>query len=404
LKILYVNKFFYLNGGSEKVFFQERDYFLEKGYSVVDFSMQDYRNFGSPFSDFFVNNIDYSNTKGIFNKLKNGLSFIHSSEAVKKLEDLILREKPDIAHLHNIYHQLTPSIIHLLKKYDIKVVLTLHDYKLVCPTYSMLDSTNQICEKCINGNFGNVFFNNCTGSKFQGLLMAAEAYWHKWKRSYELVDKFIAPSEFMAEMVGKRISKEKIKVIPNGIDSSEISPSTEDNGYVLFFGRLSKEKGVKTLLKAHELIKDKVDLKVVGTGPLLEELSINYKNAEFLGYKTGSDLNSLIAESSFVVVPSECYENCSMAVLESMAFGKAIIASKTGGIPEQVEDSKNGFLFGIGNVEELAFKMAQLISDKKLREIFGEKSREKLEKDYSLTSHFEAISLLYKDLISEETV
>jgi glycosyltransferase involved in cell wall biosynthesis len=404
LKILYVNKFFYLNGGSERVFFQERDYFLEKGYAVVDFSMQDYRNFESPFSDFFVNNIDYSNTKGIFNKLKNGLSFIHSSEAVKKLEKLILKEKPDIAHLHNIYHQLTPSIIPLLKRHNVKVVLTLHDYKLVCPTYSMLTSTNQICEKCVNGNFSNVFFNNCTGSKFYGLLMAAEAYWHKWKKSYELVDKFIAPSKFIAEMLRKRVPIEKIKVIPNGIDFSKINPSAADNEYAFFFGRISKEKGVETLLKAHELIKDRIGLKIAGTGPLLEELSCNYKHADFLGYKTGFELNRLIAESSFVVVPSEWYENCSMAVLESMAFGKAIIASKIGGIPEQVEDSKNGFLFERGNVEELAFKMAQLISDKKLREIFGEKSREKLEKDYSLTSHFEAFSLLYKDLISEETV
>ena len=138
MKILFINKFFYHNGGAERVFFQERSFFIQQGYRVIDFSMGDERNIASDYSTFFVKKKDYQGNTTINNKIRLATSFVHSREALRKLERLLIQEKPDIAHLHNIYHQITPAIIPLLKSYGVKVVLTLHDYKLICPCYLAL--------------------------------------------------------------------------------------------------------------------------------------------------------------------------------------------------------------------------------------------------------------------------
>lgn len=397
MKILFANKFFYVNGGSERVFFQERDFLFEKGHKIIDFSMNDIRNFPSLFSEFFIPKVDYNNSDRVFQNIQNAASFIHSSVAVENIEALVAQEQPEIAHLHNIYHQITPSIIPILKNNGVKVVLTLHDYKLVCPSYLALKE-GVICDQCQGKSFWKPFTTNCQNSYMQGLLLSMEAMFHKWKKSYDSVDLFLAPSQFMAEMISKRIHPDKIQVLRNGIDTNEYKSNYTDQGYGLYFGRLSKEKGIETLLKAHQKTTIKFPLKIVGTGPMEADLRLNYPNAEFLGYKTGQELNDLIANAAFVIVPSEWYENCSMVVLEAMAFGKPIIGSRIGGIPEQIEDGKTGFLFEMGNSDELAEKMSLLAADSDLRQLFGKNSRIKLETEYSLDDHCQKLMKIYEAL------
>ncbi|MFH2124042.1 MAG: glycosyltransferase family 4 protein [Pseudomonadota bacterium] len=403
MKILFANKFFHLNGGSEAVFFQEREFLLKQGHEVVDFSMADKRNLPSSYADFFVPNTSYNAGGGISRKLQQAISFVHSSMAVRKIEELIIQEKPQIAHLHNIYHQLTPSIIPVLKKHGVKVVLTLHDYKLACPSYLALND-GAICNACAGGKFWNAFTMNCQDSRMRGLLLSAEAMFHKWRGSYDGVDCFPAPSRFMAELIGQRVPREKIKVLPNGIDVDTYQPKYADQGYGLYFGRLSREKGVKTLLRAHQSLKTNLSLKMVGTGPLEEELRREYPEVDFLGYQSGQALHDLIANSAFVVVPSEWYENCSMVVLEAMAFGKPIIGSRIGGIPEQIEDGKTGLLFEMGNVAELAAKMELLAGDAELRDQMGRTARRKVEQEYSLAVHNQSLLAIYSFLAGEKNI
>jgi len=380
------------------VFFQERGFLIHQGHDVIDFSMLDSRNFSSPYSSFFVPNIDYSESIGIRKKLKHAASFVHSAMAVKNIEQLVKKVKPAIAHLHNMYHQLTPSIIPVLKANGVKVVLTLHDYKLICPSYLAL-SDNSICNACEGKYFWRPFLTNCQCSLSHGFLLMLEAYWHKWKKTYELVDVFLAPSHFIANLISRRIPEKKIRVLHNGIDVSDFKPSYQDNGYGLYFGRLSKEKGIETLLKAHDLIHEQFSLKIVGTGPIENELKSNFKQAEFLGYKTGEALKEIIANASFVVVPSKCYENCSMVVLEAMALCKPVIGSNIGGIPEQIEDGKTGFLFEMGNVDELAEKMKFLSENPSLRLELGKAARKKVVLEYSLKQHCDGLLEIYKDLL-----
>lgn len=401
INILLANKFFYLKGGAETVFFQEREMLLQQGFRVTDFSMQSAENYDSPFADYFVPHIDYYKQKRLAQKLHNALSFVHSPAAVKNLERLLVNEKPDIAHLHNIYHQLTPSIIPVLKRHGLKVILTLHDCKLICPNYLALTADNTICTRCEGKNFWHPFTSNCQNSRARGLILAAEALWHKWKKSYEGVDLFLAPSKFMADLTTKRIPAHKIRVVYNGMDTTAYTANSSDRGYVLFLGRISREKGITTLLRASRQTTNKMPLKIIGTGPLADELKDSFPEAEFLGFRSGEELKSLISNAAFVVVPSEWYENCSMVVLEAMAMGKTIIGSRMGGIPEQIDDGETGFLFEMGNVAELAEKMDLLASDSELRERMGAAARVKLEQKYSLAEQSRQLLAIYSELLAK---
>jgi glycosyltransferase involved in cell wall biosynthesis len=400
MKVLMANKFFHLNGGSEKVFFQERELLQKKGIAVIDFSMQDQRNLYSPYAEFFVGNINYESPGGLSRKLKTALSFIHSGEAVKKLEKLLERERPDVAHLHNIYHQLTPSIIRVLKKHGVKTVLTLHDYKLICPSYLALNK-GRICTVCDGRAFWKALTCHCQGSRMQELLLAGEGLWHRWQRSYEAVDIFIAPSRFLVDLTSRRIPRRKISLLRNGINLDNYSAYYADKGYALYLGRLSKEKGIRTLLEAHNKLNSAIPLKVAGTGPLEASLQSVYPDVQFTGYKTGTELNDLIKEAAFVVVPSECYENCSMSVLEAMASGKAVIGSNLGGLPEQIEDGASGLLFEPGNAHDLAEKMARLMQDKVLRQDMGRAGRKIIEEKFSLHEHGNKLISIYRQLSNE---
>lgn len=402
--ILFANKFFFLNGGSETVFFQERRFLKSYGFKVIDFSMKNLNNFESAYSSFFTSNIDYQQNKDrILHKIKIIKNFISNTEAIRRTKDLIVKEKPDVAHLHNIYHQLTPSIIPILREARIKVILTLHDYKLICPSYLMINREG-ICNQCKGKYFWKAAKNRCQdNSFFKSIILSFEAYWHAWVKSYEAVDLLLSPSQFLADIIFQnRLKNQKIYVLHNGIDIRRYEPTGKDEDYILYFGRLSKEKGIETLLTAYrQYISTSFSLKIVGTGPLESVLRTKYPEVEFCGYKFGDKLKKIIDECSFVVVPSEWNENCSMVVLESMAMGKPVIASRVGGLPEQVEDGETGYLFEMGQINDLGEKMERLIVQRGLRRKMAYKARKKVEKEYSLEKHCSQLLKIYKEILME---
>ena len=400
MKILQANKFFFANGGSETVMFQERDYLLANGHEVVDFAMQDERNFASDYANYFVENKSYKNqSANKLSKIADVISFVHSSEAVKNISRLISDTKPDIVHCHNIYHQLTPSIIGAAKKLGVPVVLTLHDYKPVCPTYNRLQQ-GKPCSKCLDGDFTQVLRNRCADGSFgKSAVLFAEATVQRSMANYEKVDAYIAPSQFMQKSIVHRVLENRIKQLYNGIDVNAISVSSVDEGYVLYMGRLVPEKGVETLLKAHANTAKSWPLKVAGTGPLLDVLKAQYKPSIFVGHLAGDALKSMIEKAAVVVVPSEWYENCPMSVLEAMAYGKPVIGSRMGGIPELVEDGKTGLLYTAGNVNELAAVLDKLITSSTLRQQMGTAGRLRVTQHFSLKSHNIGLMGIYRNIL-----
>lgn len=400
MKVLLANKFFFRNGGSEVVMFQERDSLLSSGNEVVDFSMQDERNSASAFSHYFVGRQDYRG--GGLGKLKSALAFVHSPEAVRKIGALIDATRPDLVHCHNIYHQLTPSIIGAAKARGVPVVLTLHDSKPVCPSYTRL-SNGQPCSACLNDSFAPVLKQRCAEDSLgKSALLYAEAVVQRWLGNYEKVDRFIAPSRFMRDSVLHRFRPEQVALLYNGVDLASITGSGRDEGYVLYLGRLSQEKGIKALLRAHADANGAWPLVVAGTGPLEEELKRKYPAAKFPGHLAGAALQEIVACASAVVAPSECFENCPMSVLEAMAYGKPVVGSRMGGIPELVDDGVTGRLFDTGNVDQLRKQLDELMATPELRWAMGRQARTRVESEFTLEKHNAGLMAIYQSLLNKQ--
>lgn len=404
MKILNINKFYYRKGGSEAYYFALADLLRENNHEVIPFSMKDNKNYETKYSKYFIENISYENM-GIKEKAINGAKLIYSFEAKKKVKNIVNDNTPDIAHLHIFQHQLSPSILKEIKKNGTYVVNTVHDLKVICPNYKMLND-GEICEKCKSDKFINCFKSKCIkGSTVNSMLNTIEAYTHRILKSYDYVDKFICPSEFyMNKFIEFGIPKEKVVHIPNFVDVSKFNPNYEHEDYFVYFGRLSEEKGINTLIKSMKYV-NKSKLIIVGTGPIEKELKEfvvkeKIKNVEFVGFKTGNELENIIKKSRFIVIPSEWYENAPMSIIEAMAYGKAVLGSNIGGIPEFIEDNHTGMIFNTKDEIDLASKINHLIDEEKQTIEMGKNARIRAEKLYDKTVHYEKIMDLYNQVMN----
>lgn len=405
MKILMVNKFFYIKGGSETYYFSLKELLEKNGHEVIDFSMKDEKNFDSSYSNYFVDAVDYNKKQSLFSKIRSGLKIIYSFEAKRKLEKLIKETKPDIAHLHIFQHQLSLSILDVLKKYNIPVVYTAHDLKMICPNYKMLNNDGKVCEKCKNGKYYNCLKYKCMKqSTIKSFIGMSEAYINKWRKAYEKIDYIITPSKFYKDkFIEFGINPNKITHISNFLTTDEIEyDCLKDKDYYLYFGRLSEEKGIMTLINASK--ETGIQLKIVGTGPLKEEIDSyisdnNLNNIETLGFKAGKELYTLVANSKAVVLPSEWYENGPYSAIEALKLKKPIIGSDLGGIPELIDEGKNGLIFQHANINSLVEKiqMFEKINNDEILEM-GKNSNIKFNESYTNSKHYQMINEIYNKL------
>ena len=374
------------------------------GHSVAQFAMHDPDNKSSPFSKYFVQGIDYDNA-GFVDNIKNAFKIIYSMEARRNIARLLDAYRPDVAHLHIFQHQLSPSILPELKKRGVPIIYTAHDLKSVCPNYKML-THGQICELCRGRDFYHCFFNQCTKeSAVKSFVNVIEMYVHKLMGYYELIDLIITPSAFYREkLIQYRFPEEKVVHIPNFVDERKYVPKYKHQGYFAYLGRLSEEKGISTLIDAMRQVKHG-KLKVIGTGPLEAHISDSVrssglKNVELVGFQSGEPLRELIRNSMFTVLPSEWYENGPMSLIESFAYGKPVIGSNIGGIPEHICDGKDGLLFEPGNAKDLAEKIDSMSNNPDRTIEMGKEARKKAETCYSKNTHMKAILDIYGALVS----
>lgn len=401
-KVLLVNKFFYLKGGDCQVFFDTAKLLQTKGHKSVFFAMQHPLNLASDFAPYFVSELDIDKD-GLLNKLKVASRVIYSREAKRKIEQLIKKEKPDIAHLHNIYHHISPSILSSLKKASVPTVMTLHDYKLVCPSYTLLVN-GKICEACENGSYYHVALNRCLkGSLAKSILSMIEMYTHhRFLHIYDLVDIYISPSAFLKQKLKQTGFKGEVEHLPNFIDVAKFTPAHQNDGQtIVYFGRLSAEKGLLTLLQAAKMLKGKFVLKIIGDGPQKEEL-VNFATTQrladvhFLGFKNEGELKKELSNAIFTVIPSILYENYPRSVIESFALGKPVIGARIGGIPELVKDEQTGFTFKPGSPEDLASKIDFLLSHPNRAIEMGRNARQFVEKELNPDKHYQGLMAIYQ--------
>jgi len=404
MKILLVNKYLYPKGGAEISTINTGKLLEKKGHEVYFWGMKHPDNFIYSYSDLFVDYIDYNVNINLFKKLKLAFNLLYSLESKAKFEAFINLVNPDIVHLNNIYHHLSPSIIDVLKKYDIPAIMTMHDYKMVCPSYLLL-SKGKVCEKCKNGKFYHCLLNKCTkNSLFKSFLNTVEMYLHhNILKIYDYISCYISPSRFLLNKIKEMGLKGKVVYLPNFVNIENFNPQYEwEEESILYVGRLSEEKGVTTLIKAVKNIN--LNLKIIGDGPLKKYLidkvkSENLKNVKFLGYMKQENLFNLVKSCMFTVIPSECYENNPRSVIESFALGKPVIGARIGGIPELVKDWETGLTFESGNIDDLWEKIIIMLDNKDKIPQMGYNARKLVEKDFNPEKHYEKLIKIYEQVI-----
>ncbi len=418
MKILQIHKYYSRKrgGGSVTAFFETKKLLEEKGHQVIVFSMKDETNENSSYEKYFVEHFDL-NKLNFFQKLAKIPKIIYNKEAQEKLQELINQEKPEIAHIHNVYHYLTPAIFHTLKENNIPIVYKLSDYKAICPNYKLFNK-GQVCEKCKGKKYYHCFLNRCIKKSlafsFVGML---EAYAHKFKKSYEQIDLFLAPSDFMKnKCIEFGISSKKIKVLRNTmtVKNLKLKQEPKEKNYFLYLGRLSEEKGVETLIRAVKNLKKNGALNnnflyIAGQGPeekklkkLVRKLSLEYE-IKFLGGVYGFKRNQIIANAKFVVLPSTWYDNSPNVISEAGLLGRPLIVSDQGGSKEMVLDKKSGLIYKADNPEELAEKIHFMLElDSGERKRMGERQKKVIEKINNQENYYNNLMEIYQNLLSKK--
>ncbi|MFC2162692.1 glycosyltransferase [Candidatus Altiarchaeota archaeon] len=363
MDVLVANKFHYLRGGAEKNVFDEKKILAGLGHDILDFSMSHEENRPSEYSRYFAQNMDFTTVSSSIKGFPKGMNPAYNLDARSRIEGLLTDHHVDAAHLHNIYHQLTPSIIAPLKKRDINVVMTLHDYKLVCPNY-LLYTGGRTCDRCGGKRYYNCLAHKCIKrSHLMSLYGCLQSYLTGLLGLYRKVDVFTSPSRFLIQKFRELGFRRPITHLPLPILANEYRPDYGPGEYILYAGRVSAEKGLKTLITACESAK--MPLRIAGDGPqmtgLKEIVASKSIDVEFLGHLDEPGLHDAVRGSMFTVVPSHWYENQPYAILESFALGKPVIGSDLGGIRELIMAGETGMLFEPGDPVDLADKIRALI-------------------------------------------
>lgn len=358
MRVLQVNNFAYLKGGSEKVMFETIDVLRRHGHDVCTFSMADDRN-RDDIDGRYVYISPYEKREGFIQSLSAIRNFFYNKDVERAFVEVLEDFRPDIIHMHIVYGRLTNAVIKVAARYGIPIVQSVHEFRLICPTYTCLTPKNEICEACA-GSLTNLpcVLKRCSkGNLANSILVAAECKYRDWFHRYQKhVEGFIMVSRFIMDRHLEHFPdmNDKCFQIYNAIDTKSYgryvnSEKLSQERYFLYFGRLSYEKGVMTLLDYFER-NPHLNLKVAGTGPLMDEMKERISerkmtNVDMLGYRSGEDLYKIIADAYFTIVPSEWYENNPLTVIESLALGTPVIGNRIGGIPEIISDGETGYVY-----------------------------------------------------------
>lgn len=406
MRILQINNIHFRRGGADIVYLNTGKLLENKGNEVFYFSQENEKNDISNSDGYFVKETNYFD-KSFLDKIYAIPRFFYSLESKEKLTKLINDLQPDVAHIHLYKGSLTPSILQVLKNNKVPTVISLHDYGLLCPHNSMLDGKMNICTRCVSGSALNCIAYKCNRNNLMlSTISSLEFIFQKSFFPFEkYFNKIIAVSKF-----GQKIHKEsgqfnrKVEHLYNFYpDLDKVETNNKKGNYILYFGRLSEEKGIKTLFDAWLKEERKSKLKIVGTGELYEELNkklIDRSNIEMLGFKSGDELNRLIQEASFIIVPSEWYENNPLTIIEAYANGKPVIGSNTGGIPEIINDGDTGFIFEMASVDDLSekIKIAESVNDQEYYRL-SINARKFADEHFSEEKHYNSLMKIYNNLL-----
>ncbi len=403
MRILFCNKYNYPFSGTEVYLFEAMELLRSKGHEVALFSMADPLGQPTPYDHHFLAHIDFKKPAGWFQKMRLAGHAIYSREARRRIRAMIADFRPDVAHVRNIYHHLSPSILWELKKQKVPVVYHLNDFKVLCASYNLV-LRGEACEACKGGEFWHALKEKCYPGWGARMTLVAEAYVHKWLGTYRnCVDCFLAPSQFVRDkFVEHGWDPTKFEVLPHFQPVKPVLARSTENAPLLYFGRLSPEKGVDDLLHAMQRLPH-LRLVIAGEGPergRLQQLAsvLKLANVEFAGHVQGAELERAIANSRFTVLPSHAYETLGKTILESYAKARAVVASDLGSRRELVHAGETGLLYKAGDVKALVSAIQFLSSEPELADQMGRAGRERVQQNYTPKAHYEALIGLYERL------
>lgn len=409
MKIILVNNFISLKGGSEKYTIQLGEILKENGHEVFYFAT-DRDSFDNNFEniELFPKYFNFRN-ESKSKQIQNIFKLFYNMEAKKKLELLIKKVEPDIVHFNCINYHLTSSVIQICKKYKIPTLMTLHDIRFCCPGGTLLKGKKHYCEDqpCLQRTTLPCILNKCKNKNlFESIISATELYFVRFLGIYKNIDSFICPSEAIYNLAIKAgFEKTKLNILYNFLDkeTSKIIPKYKDDNYFLYAGRLVEEKGINYLLEAMSKISNEIKLNIAGSGDQEKKLremaqNMQLQNVNFLGFISEDNLKNTFENCIATILPCNYFEAFGLSIIESFAYGKPVIASNIGAISEIIDNGKNGVMFEVGDVDKLAEHIKELFYNRNKSNEMGINARVSIQK-YNPNNYYNELIALYNNLI-----
>lgn len=381
--LLKVHTHYQQPGGEDQVFSTEVAILRQRGHHVVDLTFHNQELDRMP-------------------PWRQGAVTLWNQEAYRRVMEIIRAHRPDLVHVHNTFPLASPAVVHAAKAEGVPVVMTLHNYRLLCVN-ALLFRHGQVCEACMGrlpwrGALYGCYRKSRAASAVVGGMIAL----HRALGTWNLVDRFIALTEFgRQKFIEGGFPPEKIVVKPNFVHPDP-GPGEGRGGYALFVGRLSPEKGLGTLLRAWERLGGKMHLKIVGDGPLAPEVQEAQKRipgVEWLGRKAPEEVYALMGEAAFLVFPSEWYETFGRVAIEAFAKGTPVLAAHIGAVGEVTEDGRTGLHFRPGDPEDLAAKVEWLLARPTELARMRKEARAEYEAKYTAERNYELLMAIYRGVL-----
>ena len=377
--------------GEDVVYRNERSLLESHGIKVIPFERYN----------------DDINDSDLSSRLRLAFSTSWSRQSYKAISEVIRQEQPDIAHFHNTFPQMSPSVYAACKRFNVPVIQTLHNYRLICPG-ALLQRNGHPCEDCIGTSLLPAIHHRCYRDSLAatGALTSMLVY-NRIRGSYQRnVDSYIALTDFaVSRLKAGGLPKDKIHVKPNFLPDPP-EPGLGQGGYAVFVGRLSSEKGILTLIKAWAGLKD-IPLKILGNGPLMGQLTEIVRSAslpvELLGSVARTRVIEIVRDAALQIVPSECYEGFPLVVLEAYACGTPVLASRIGSLDEIVLEGITGLKFTAGNAEDLTNTIRSLWTDNEKLRSYRTNARRQFDKNYTAQINLNELLAIYKKARSADS-
>lgn len=414
MRIILVNYRYFISGGPERYYFNIKEILEKNGHEVIPFSVKSSRNIKNDYEQYFLDIVDdevyFAQAKKKTPRmiLKSFTRMFYSFEAKRKMRQLIRDTRPDIVYIMQMHNKISPSIVDAARAEHIPVVHRISDFQYMCPNALFYNDRCGVCEDCLKGKRMSCVKYRCVlNSPVYSAIKMAAKWVHDIMHVTDKIDAFVVPSSFtLGKLKEYGIPQEKLNHIPTFFNLKEIDPKVEYKPFVLFVGRIEKQKGLMTLIKAFE--NTEYNLKIIGfSNDGYEDELKNYlkdkkHNIEFLGRKKFEEIVPYLKSCLCTTVPSEWYDNFPNVILESFAYKKAVIATDFGSLPELVHENQTGLTFKYADRNDFRSKIKFMFENVDKAKFMGENGYKQVITSYSPQQHYKQLMELFKEVIDNK--